>query len=167
VVWSSEFLTTDTEVRVWFPALPDFLRSSGCGMGSTRPREYNWGATGKKSSGSGLESLGYDRWHQLRLQAAVARSVLLARGLKPRSLLSFYLFNHRVTAQPMLHNMANAAKPSNCACQGTFWPPSTDMQVHCCAEGTSCYGLNTKTIMQPANLSFLLCCLIMRFFKHS
>jgi hypothetical protein len=26
--------------RVRFPALPDFLRSSGCGKGSTQPREY-------------------------------------------------------------------------------------------------------------------------------
>jgi hypothetical protein len=31
--------------RVWFPALPDFLRSSGSGTGSTQPREDNWGAT--------------------------------------------------------------------------------------------------------------------------
>jgi hypothetical protein len=34
--------------RVRFPALPDFLRSSGSGTGSTHPREYNWGATWKK-----------------------------------------------------------------------------------------------------------------------
>jgi hypothetical protein len=27
--------------RVRFPELPDFLRSSGSGMGSTQPREYN------------------------------------------------------------------------------------------------------------------------------
>jgi hypothetical protein len=27
--------------RVRFPALPDFLRSSGSGTGSTQPREYN------------------------------------------------------------------------------------------------------------------------------
>jgi hypothetical protein len=27
--------------RVRFPALPDFLRSSGSGAGSTQPREYN------------------------------------------------------------------------------------------------------------------------------
>jgi hypothetical protein len=33
--------------RSWvrFPELPDFLRSSGSGTGSTQPREYNWGAT--------------------------------------------------------------------------------------------------------------------------
>jgi hypothetical protein len=29
------------EVRVRFPALPHFLRSSGSGTGSTQPREYN------------------------------------------------------------------------------------------------------------------------------
>jgi hypothetical protein len=37
----SEFLATDREVRVRFPALPDFLRSIGSGTGSTQPREYN------------------------------------------------------------------------------------------------------------------------------
>jgi hypothetical protein len=36
VVQWSEFLATDTEVRVQFPALPDFLRSSGSGTGSTQ-----------------------------------------------------------------------------------------------------------------------------------
>jgi hypothetical protein len=41
VVQLSEFLATDPEVRVLFPALPDFLRSSGSGTGSTQPREYN------------------------------------------------------------------------------------------------------------------------------
>jgi hypothetical protein len=30
---------------VRFPALPDFLRSSGSRTGSTQPHEYNWGAT--------------------------------------------------------------------------------------------------------------------------
>jgi hypothetical protein len=34
----SEFLATDPEVRVQFPALPNFLRSSGSGTGSTQPR---------------------------------------------------------------------------------------------------------------------------------
>jgi hypothetical protein len=28
--------------RVRFPALPDFLRGSGSGTGSTQPREYSW-----------------------------------------------------------------------------------------------------------------------------
>jgi hypothetical protein len=40
VQWS-EFLATDPGVRVRLPALPEFLRSSGSGMGSTQPREYN------------------------------------------------------------------------------------------------------------------------------
>jgi hypothetical protein len=53
-LWS-EFLATDPEVWVRLPALPDFLRSSGSGMWSTQPYEYNWGATWK-SSGCGLES---------------------------------------------------------------------------------------------------------------
>jgi hypothetical protein len=36
------FLATDSEVRVRFPALPDFfLRSSGSGTGSTQPRDDN------------------------------------------------------------------------------------------------------------------------------
>jgi hypothetical protein len=41
VVYWSEFLATDPEVWVGFPELPDFLRSSGSGKGSTQPREYN------------------------------------------------------------------------------------------------------------------------------
>jgi hypothetical protein len=57
----SEFLPTDTEVWVRFPALPDFLRSSGSGTASTQPREYNWGATWLKSSGSCLENREYGR----------------------------------------------------------------------------------------------------------
>jgi hypothetical protein len=42
VVCGLEFLATDPELRVRLPALPNFLRSSGSGTGSTRPREYNW-----------------------------------------------------------------------------------------------------------------------------
>jgi hypothetical protein len=38
------YLATAPEVRVRFPALPDFLRSSGSGTGFTHPREYNRGA---------------------------------------------------------------------------------------------------------------------------
>jgi hypothetical protein len=48
--------------RVWFPALPDFLRSSGSGTRSTQPREDNWGATWKESSGSGLENRNWRPW---------------------------------------------------------------------------------------------------------
>jgi hypothetical protein len=48
VVKWSEFQATNPEVRVRFPALSDFLRSSGSGTGSTQPREYNSGATWKK-----------------------------------------------------------------------------------------------------------------------
>jgi hypothetical protein len=43
------------------PGAPDFLRSSGSETGSNPPREYNWGATWKKSSGSGLENREYGR----------------------------------------------------------------------------------------------------------
>jgi hypothetical protein len=48
VVWWSELLATDPEILVRFPALSNFLRSSGSGTGSTQHR-------GSKSSGSGLE----------------------------------------------------------------------------------------------------------------
>jgi hypothetical protein len=37
-MWS-EFLATDPEARVRFPALSDFLRSCWSGTGSTQPRE--------------------------------------------------------------------------------------------------------------------------------
>jgi hypothetical protein len=52
-------MSIDAEVWVRFPALPDFLRRSGSGTASTQPREYNWGATRKKSSGSALERREY------------------------------------------------------------------------------------------------------------
>jgi hypothetical protein len=42
VVSRFECLAIDPEVRVRFPALPDFLRSGGSETGSTQPREYNW-----------------------------------------------------------------------------------------------------------------------------
>jgi hypothetical protein len=41
VVYWLEFLATDQEIRVRLPAIPDFLRSSVSGTGSTQPREYN------------------------------------------------------------------------------------------------------------------------------
>jgi hypothetical protein len=40
VVWWSEFLATDPEARVRFPALPE-KKNSGSGTGSAQPREYN------------------------------------------------------------------------------------------------------------------------------
>jgi hypothetical protein len=41
VVSWSEILATDPQVCVRFPALPDFLRSSGSGKGPTQTRVYN------------------------------------------------------------------------------------------------------------------------------
>jgi hypothetical protein len=43
-LWS-ELLATDPEVWVLFPAIPEFLSSSGPGTGFTQPREYNRGAS--------------------------------------------------------------------------------------------------------------------------
>jgi hypothetical protein len=52
-VWNRMYTGVPTASGSWlqinrsgvrFPALPDFLRSSGSGTGSTQPREYNWGA---------------------------------------------------------------------------------------------------------------------------
>jgi hypothetical protein len=40
VVQWSEFLATDPEARVRFPALPE-KKSTGSGTGSTQPCEYN------------------------------------------------------------------------------------------------------------------------------
>jgi hypothetical protein len=40
-IYEIEFLTTDPEARVRFPALPEEKKSSGSGTGSTQPREYN------------------------------------------------------------------------------------------------------------------------------
>jgi hypothetical protein len=61
-LWSSgqEFLATDLEARVRFPVLSE-KEISGSGTGSTQPREYNWGDTWQKSSGSCLENREYSR----------------------------------------------------------------------------------------------------------
>ena len=60
-LWSSG------QSRVRFPALPDFLSSSGSGTGSTQPREVNWGATWIKSSGSGPENRDLRPWGSVAL----------------------------------------------------------------------------------------------------
>jgi hypothetical protein len=44
---------------VRFPVLPDFLRSSGSGTGSTQPRGTAGELLGRKSSGSGVENREY------------------------------------------------------------------------------------------------------------
>jgi hypothetical protein len=65
-LWSSDHGSwLQVQVRVRFPAQPDFLRS-GSGTGSTQPRNYNWGATWKKSSSSGLEIREYGHRDPLR-----------------------------------------------------------------------------------------------------
>jgi hypothetical protein len=79
------------------PALPDFLRGSGSGTGSTQPREE---LLGRNSSSSGQENREYDRGDPLRWplntlypqklvllrqEAAVTRSAYFASGRKPRS----------------------------------------------------------------------------------
>jgi hypothetical protein len=46
-IYFNETASVDPEVRVRFPALSDFLRSSGSGTGSTQPREHNWRAIWK------------------------------------------------------------------------------------------------------------------------
>ena len=54
-LWSSgqSFWLQIQRSRVRSPALPDFLSSSGSGMGSTQPREVNWGSyLNEKSGGS-------------------------------------------------------------------------------------------------------------------
>jgi hypothetical protein len=107
MVWWSEFLATDSEVQVRFPMLPDFLRSSGSGTGSTQLCEYNEELLERKSSGSSLENREHScrdpsRWPlgtfypqkltKLLRKASVAQSVLFARGLRPWSLFCSYIF---------------------------------------------------------------------------
>jgi hypothetical protein len=61
VVYWSDFLTTDPEVRVRFPALSDFLRSSGFGTGPLRLVSTIEELLGRNNSGSGLENREYGR----------------------------------------------------------------------------------------------------------
>jgi hypothetical protein len=57
---------------------PEFLRSSGSGTGSTQPREDNWEATWKGSSGSGLETEINGRGDSLRWPRNTLYSLKLA-----------------------------------------------------------------------------------------
>jgi hypothetical protein len=71
--------------RIRFSTLRDFLRSSGSGTGSTQPREYNWGATRKENSSSGLQSQEYGRrepfcWPRNLYQQKLALTSLTSGG---------------------------------------------------------------------------------------
>jgi hypothetical protein len=56
-LWSNDHNSWLQIQRSWvrFPVLPNFMRSTESGTGSTQPREDNWGASWTKRSGSGLE----------------------------------------------------------------------------------------------------------------
>jgi hypothetical protein len=91
VAYWSQFLATDPEVWVRFPTLPDFLKVVVLERDPFSLVITVEELLGRKSSGSSLGSRDYDhkgsdtlttrhpsgrkRWHQLRRQAAVARSV--------------------------------------------------------------------------------------------
>jgi hypothetical protein len=51
---------------VFFMHTSENVSSSGSGTVSTQPREDNWGATSRESSGSGLENRNYRRGDSLR-----------------------------------------------------------------------------------------------------
>jgi hypothetical protein len=62
IIWqpASEFLNTDPEVRVRFPALPDLLRISVFGTGSLSLVSTTEELLGRNSSIFGLENREYD-----------------------------------------------------------------------------------------------------------
>jgi hypothetical protein len=59
VVWWSELLATDPEVRVRFSALPDFQRSGASGTGPLSLVSTMEELLERKGSGFGLESQDY------------------------------------------------------------------------------------------------------------
>jgi hypothetical protein len=103
VLWS-EFLATDLEVRVRFPALPDFLRSSVSATGPLTLVSTTEELLGRKSGGSGLEIREYGRRDPLRWPRGIlylqklalasptsdGRSVGIVRSRTPASAFSFY-----------------------------------------------------------------------------
>jgi hypothetical protein len=56
MVFWSEFLATDPGVRVRFPELSDYLRSSESGNGFTQSREYTEELLGRNNISSSLET---------------------------------------------------------------------------------------------------------------
>jgi hypothetical protein len=66
VVQWSEFLAADPEVRVRFPALPDFLSIGRSETGSIGLVITTGELLGRKNSGSGLERREYGRWDPSR-----------------------------------------------------------------------------------------------------
>jgi hypothetical protein len=64
VAWWSEFLATDPEIRVWFPALPVFWKIVGLERGPLSLVSTIEELQGRNSSDSGLENLEYG--HRIR-----------------------------------------------------------------------------------------------------
>jgi hypothetical protein len=97
-------LITPTKARVRFPAIPGKKKVLG------QPREYNWGATWYKSSGSCLESRGYghrdqSRWPRGTLYpqklpitspTSGGRSVGIVRSRTQTIEFSFFFFYHKL-----------------------------------------------------------------------
>jgi hypothetical protein len=77
VVYCSEFLAIDPEVRVRFPELPDFLRSTGSGTGPLSLLSTTEEQLERESSSSGLENRDHghsdpSRWlHDTPLSAKI------------------------------------------------------------------------------------------------
>jgi hypothetical protein len=66
MVYLSEFLATDPEFRVLFPALPDFLISSRSGTGPLSLVRTTEELLGRNNSGFGLENREYGHRDTLR-----------------------------------------------------------------------------------------------------
>jgi hypothetical protein len=137
----SEFVATDSEARVRFPALPDVLRNSRSGTGSTQPREYNWGATSKKSICSGLDIREYgrrdpSRWPRgsiypqklaLTSRTSGCRSVGIVRSQTPATEFSLVLLCFLI--------MSSSCINFNCSfnvISTIIWIANAGKYNHCC-----------------------------------
>jgi hypothetical protein len=76
MVYCSEFLATDQEVRIPFLALPNFLRSNGSGTGPTQPRECKAEITaiGVRHADH-IAPFIRKSWHSFLREATISRSV--------------------------------------------------------------------------------------------